>query len=100
MRLTLRSGATLAAFDFEAVWGPTLFAAAFIVAFALVLLTAWTLRVNPACARLGANATRIDVWAGTLQQRALEMLAASRHPQSQNQLCPTLADGATVRDFA
>lgn len=80
--------------------GPTLFAFAFCIAFALVLLMAWTLRINPSCAQLSANATRIDVWAGTIQLRALELIAVVRSNQANN-VCPGLDGntGATIRDF-
>ena len=60
---------------------------------------AWTLRVNPACARLGQNATRVDVWAGTIQQRALEFLASVRQPAQRNVLCPSDPSKPSIRDF-
>ena len=61
---------------------------------------AWTLRINPACAQLSSNATRIDVWAGTIQLRALELIAVVRAKQANN-VCPGLdgSSGATIRDL-
>lgn len=59
-------------FNFESVWGPTMFGLAFIVSSVLTLLMAWRLRINPNCNTL-VNGTSVDVWGGTIQQRGLEL---------------------------
>ena len=82
-------------FDFQSVWGPTFFAFAFITAFTLVVLMAWTFRINPTCTNLQTNFTRVDVWGGTIQQRGLEFVFRVRLRQD-NDLCET-ATG--IKDF-
>jgi hypothetical protein len=83
-------------FNYESVWGPTLFALAFIVAFVLVVLMAWSLRLNPTCTNLTNNNTAVDVWGGTVQQRGLEFVHRLRYIIG-NDICGTATGIADIR---
>lgn len=83
-------------FDYESVWGPTMFALAFIVSFVMVVLMAWSLRLNPTCTNLTTNATAVDVWGGTVQQRGLEFVLRLHYIMG-NDLCATATGIADLR---
>jgi uncharacterized membrane-anchored protein len=83
-------------FNYESVWGPTLFALAFIVAFVLVVLMAWSFRLNPTCTNLTNNNTAVDVWGGTVQQRGLEFVHRLRYIVG-NDICGTATGIADIR---
>jgi hypothetical protein len=73
-----------------------LFALAFMVSFVIVVLMAWSLRLNPTCTNLTSNATSVDVFGGTIQQRGLEFVLRL-HTLMGNDICNT-ATG--IRDLA